>query len=563
LEKCPEGIFLLFQWLEKFKFEWNKVLKKLSWSYGGLFGVSLLAALLLSSGSVLFGNLNQDEGWYLYAAGMMARGFEPYRDFAFTQGPMLPRVYALFYDVVQAQGVLGARVLTALLGLAACGLASGLAARLALPGWKRFAGLATFMLLGLNAYHAYFSAIVKTYSLCSVFLLGGLLLIAWTDGARRLRDSVLCVAGGLLLALATGTRLSAGAALGAAGIYLLVRDRSSVARWVSLGVGGLVGLAWVFGRGLLQAPEALRFGLLDYHSLREAPGLAQTLILKAGFLSRLVQGYYPAAVLTALLVIVWLVLGKGRGASIGKRVGTGVLWSAGLAMTAVHLAAPFPYDDYQVMVMPVLTGAVVCSLAGLLVDSSFWTPVRRVWLLLALGFACVLSAGSSPVLQDWMVIGRDRIWWRMKDRPDVLKLRDAGRELKVRLGDDRLLLTQDTYLAVEADAMVPHGMEMGPFCYYPGFTSSEAASAGGVLNREALLDILRSAEAEFAAFSGYGLAIRSPEVTELTPAEQAELRGALEEAYEPVRTVSDFGQGHTPLTIYQRKSSVAPLEKQP
>ncbi|MDD4736088.1 MAG: hypothetical protein PHP44_08280 [Kiritimatiellae bacterium] len=536
-------------------------MKKLSWSYGGLLGVSLAVALLLSLGSVLFGNLNQDEGWYLYAAGMMARGFEPYRDFAFTQGPMLPRVYALFYDVVRAQGVLGARVLTALLGLTACGLASGLAARLALPGWKRFAGLAVFLLLGLNAYHAYFSALVKTYSLCSVLLVGGLLLIAWTDGARRLRDSVLCAAGGLLLALAAGTRLSAGVALAAAGIYLLVRDRSSAARWVSFGVGGLAGLAWVFGRGLLQAPEALRFGLLDYHSLREAPGLAQSLILKAGFLSRLVQGYYPAAVLTAFLVIVWLVSRKRQGPALGKRVGAGLLWSAGLAMTAVHLAAPFPYDDYQVMVMPVLTGAVVCSLTGRLAEWSFWNPARRVWLLLALGFACVLSAGSSPVLQDWMVIGRDRIWWRMKDRPDVLKLRDAGRELKADLGGDRLLLTQDTYLAVEADARVPHGMEMGPFCYYPEFTSAEAAAAGGVLNREALLTILRSAEAKVAAFSGYGLSIRSPDVTELTPAEQTELRGALEAFYEPVRTVPDFGQGHTPLTIYQRSAPGAPLEK--
>jgi hypothetical protein len=53
-----------------------------------------------------------------------------------TQGPVLPWVYARFYGIVQAQGVLGARVLTAFFGLLACGLACGLAGRLAEPGWN-------------------------------------------------------------------------------------------------------------------------------------------------------------------------------------------------------------------------------------------------------------------------------------------------------------------------------------------------------------------------------------------------------------------------------------------
>lgn len=528
-----------------------------------MFGVFLAAALLLSGGSVLFGNLNQDEGWYLYAAGMVDRGVEPYRDFAFTQGPMLPRVYALFYGVVRGQGVLGARVLTALLGLAGCGLASLLAARMAAPGWKRFAALAVFVLLALNAYHAYFSAIVKTYSLCGFLLTGGLLLAACTDGARVWRDAVLSGLAGLLLALAAGTRLSAGAALGAAGVYFLVRDRARLTRWVSLGMGGLAGLAWVFGRGLLEAPEALRFGLLDYHSLRASESLAQVVMLKAGFLSRMVQGYYLQALLLVILLILWASGSRTRETGTERRTGAGLLWSAGLAVSAVHLAAPFPYDDYQVMIMPVLTCAVVCSLSQCLAGMTFWNPVRQLLLSVVLGLACLFSAGASPVMQDWMVIGRDRIWWRMKDRPDVLKLRDTGRALKEQLGDQRLLLTQDAYLAVEADAAVPRGMEMGPFCYYPEFSDEEAVAAGGVLNRSGLLEILRRAPAEYAAFSGYGLAIRSPSVTELTPEEQAELTAALAENYDPVRTVRDFGQGHTELTIYQRKATDSHSEIHP
>lgn len=47
--------------------------------------IALLAALGLFSANLIFGNLNQDEGWYLYAARLISAGKMPYRDFAFTQ----------------------------------------------------------------------------------------------------------------------------------------------------------------------------------------------------------------------------------------------------------------------------------------------------------------------------------------------------------------------------------------------------------------------------------------------------------------------------------------------
>ncbi len=534
--------------------DWKKALKSISRWYGGVFAAALAAVVLLAAGNALLGNLNQDEGWYLYAAGMVHRGFAPYRDFAFTQGPVLPWVYGFFYGLVEAQGVLGARGLTALIGLLACGLASALAGRLAESGWNRFAAAAAFMLIGINAYHAYFSTIVKTYSLCNFFLLTGLFALCAADGVRRLRDAVLSAAGGFLLALAAGTRLSAGAALAAAGIYLLVCDRTRWTRWVFFGVGGLAGLAMVFGGAWLEVPKALRFGLLEYHALRSAGGVTQALIYKIGFLSRMVQGYYLPVMLCLVCLGGWVARRKSGARTASGRGGVGLLWLAGLAITAAHVAAPFPYDDYQVMVMPVLTVAAVCSLTRLLSVSPFRSDAARLTILLVLGAACVFSAGSSPVLQDWVIAGRDRIWWRMKDQPDVLKLREAGRFLKERMAAGELLLTQDTYLAVEANATVPRGMEMGPFCYYPDFSEEQAQEAGGVLNRDALLRILTESGAPYAAFSGYGLSIQSPDVTELPPDERKALLDALETNYEPIRTVPAFGQGHTTLEIYRNKN---------
>ena len=55
-----------------------------------------LAAALLAAVNVWFGPLNADEGWYLLAAQNVSRGMVPYRDFLYTQGPVLPFVYGAF-----------------------------------------------------------------------------------------------------------------------------------------------------------------------------------------------------------------------------------------------------------------------------------------------------------------------------------------------------------------------------------------------------------------------------------------------------------------------------------
>jgi hypothetical protein len=146
----------------------------------------------------------------------------------------------------------------------------------------------------------------------------------------------------------------------------------------------------------------------------------------------------------------------------------------------------------------------------------------------------------------------------MKDRPDVLKLREAGHFPERTHGGRGTAAHPGCLLAVEANAAVPHGMEMGAVLLLSDFTDAQAAAAGGVLNREAFMQILNTSGAGLAAFSGYGLSIRSPEVTELSAAERKPLLDALDKNYEPIRTVESFGQGHTTLVVYSRKNSAPP-----
>ena len=164
--------------------------------------------------------------------------------------------------------------------------------------------------------------------------------------------------------------------------------------------------------------------------------------------------------------------------------------------------------------------------------------------------ACVVASGASPVNQDWFSRGRDRIWWRLKERPALAVLRDAARQVRLATPPGSLLLTQDTYLAVEADRPVPPGMELGPFCYYPDWTT-ERAQACRVLNLPMFEELLTTVPAPMAAFSGYGLSIASPGVTELPPAERAQLRALVECRYAPAGQIEYFGQAHTRLDLYR------------
>ena len=487
-------------------------------------------AVLLASFNLVHGNLNQDEGWYLYAAKMVSEGARPYADFAFTQGPVLPYIYGLLHPVIDAWGVAGGRLLTAWFGVLAGVLAAATAARMTERN-KGFAFAAVLLLVCGNVYQSYFTTIVKTYGLCSFLLMGGFFALTF----RRWHGPVLA---GVLMALAAGTRLSTGIVLPITGIWL-IGQRERRWAWLWFGMGGGLTLLAVFAPFFVSAFEQTRFGLFGYHSGRDPGGIKALLVLKMGFISRVVQAYF---VFTALLLatICW------HPRQYERNSGMHLMWICGIGITLVHLVAAFPYDDYQTIAYPVLAVAlVVCVIPNM--DEAWLAPVLSFLFLVS-----VAAAFSSPINQEWFVRGRDRIWWQFKEKSDLALLRDAAAVVRENSPADSILLTQDTYLAVEANRRVPAGMEMGPFCYYPEMPREQAEKLH-LLNQEMLLETLSGSEAPLAAFSGYGLAIESPSISAVDDADAARFRQQLEQDYEPLKSFVHFGQAHTLLEIYLRK----------
>ena len=484
----------------------------------------MFAFVVLGAASVWLGGLNQDEGWYLYAANLVAEGKVLYKDFFYTQGPFMPRVYESARCVWDTWGLLGARILTLAIGFVGICFAAGLARSLAPEGRKVEAALITFLLLGCNLYHLYYVAIPKTYALASMLVMMGFFLLAVG------KHACFQVAAGLCLAYAAGTRISLGALLCVVGLWLLLSKRWKDLLWFC--IGGFCGLAGVYLPYLCD-PGA-RAGLLAAQQYHAARG-GFDLVWAVGSVSRLVRWYLPVFIVLGLGVA-----GYSRTAGTPRTPGTGVLLWSFLAVFVVQMMAPFPYEDYQVPIMGLL--AVYAAVSFVSVDSNTQTlkHSNTLSLLLVLGL-CFANSFGSPLLEKWMTNGQDRFWTLKKGSCELAQLRDVAKRIEAQDPGGKTLLTQDLYLAIETGRTVPKGLEMGPFA---------------MLTDEEWKDLLTKtapAECAVAALSGYAFAIEPPICTERSVEQQMEYWTLLKQNYSLVDREEAFGQNATTLLILKRK----------
>jgi len=505
--------------------------------------LAALAMFVIAAMAVWWGGLNQDEGWYLYAAQMVRDGFLPYRDFFFTQGPAMPFVYSVLAPAWTStssplHGLIGGRVVTLALGLASLAFGVALVRRLVAPERRAAAALAMLAMLGCNLYHIYFVTIPKTYALGSAFLMGGFLLVAWGLEKTGWRRAIAMAVGGCSLAFASGTRISLILVLPVVGATLLLRFREWRWSFVAFGLGGAAGLAMTYGFFALD-PASLK-GLLAAQSYHAARGGFDPMFA-VGSVSRLARGYAALGVLLfAAIALRGMRPAPEREMPAAART---VLVMLGLSFAAVfllQLSAPFPYDDYQVPVMSPLAAVIVAFFYRR--GTSHWFPVLA---------ACLVSF-SSPLLQDWTTFAQDRFWSRKKPCSELAKLREMAREINVLDPDGRDLLTQDLYLAIETGRRVPRGFEMGPFSYFPKMSADEARALH-VFSTEDLKALLESAPCRMAACSGYVFAIAAPSCGEVPYEQQKEFWTILRKHYNLVDTEADFGQNATTLLVLRRK----------
>ena len=539
-----------------------------------LFLLAFAAAAALALVNVWFGPLNQDEGWYLLAAQNVSRGMTPYRDFLYTQGPVLPWVYGAFSGVWSPGGVLGGRIFTAAIGLLAALFFSGLAGALAgrrdrAADWPAF--FLSLVLLALSPDWAYFTAIPKTYALGSAFLALGFVLgfapaLVRVREGRRLAPAL----AGVCFALAAATRATLCLAAVPVWIALIVlarRDRARRFDWLLFAIGCAVALALVYGPFLAICPENFLFSQ-TYHAARASAPFGEWLVLRAGFLCFLAQGY-PAMVAAAAILAAAATGRKSQvespkdqdarretqddKATCDLRPATCDLlyWSvvaSFVLLTLAHFLVPFPYADYNTPAMPLAAVALAVPLGRLVVRANL-RPWRVGLVALAASAAFV---AASPWPMKWVDGEQHLFWFRSSLDSPLARLRRAGRVIREQNPEGKPILTQDAYLAVEAGVPVVPGFEMGPFSIFPDLSDDEAR-AHRVHNVETALEAIREADYDVAALSGYTFLLGCPSTAPLPYDDRERLLSAVRERFgETVYAEPRFGQQNTPLDVLAR-----------
>lgn len=497
--------------------------------------------------NIVLGPLNQDEGWYLLSGLQVATGALPYRDFFFTQGPVLPFIYGLFSAVWSPFGVLGGRLFTAFIGAFSVFLWASTATRMVSRDVSRevrwtVALMVVLLTAGCPVYN-YFTVITKTYALSGLWIALGFFALT---GSQKSRFEL----AGVSFALAAGTRISLGILLAVVGLGLLMTYRREGYRWAwfRFGLGGGLALLAIYGPFVGLDWDSLRFSQ-TYHASRTEVSFMQWILLRVGSCSRLVQGYWVSFL--GCLGVVLMSLRSGW----RIRTNHAFLLAGFLATSLLHLSAPFPYDDYQTPVMPLL----IVPMAVTLVEKLNEAHIRPNQIAWAVWVTCCFLLISSPLCMDWVMVRKDRFWVEMKDEPDLMKLRRVGAKVRDLTPPDAVLLTQDAYVAVEAQRAVLQGLEMGPFSLFPGLTD-EAARRHHVHNIQTLQEAIERAEqAPLSVMSGYSFAVSCPTTERLEARHARHLWEVHGRHYEEIETIDDFGQGHTQLVISRRR--VVPHEE--
>lgn len=152
-----------------------------------LHGIVIAATLVYFVGLLWYVHrrpVNWDEGYYATAARLVWEGKIPYRDFYYSQTPLLPLLYSWVW-AVQPRSLIAMRMFSAAFGTFAI-----LMWGIGLVSIKRLPAklvLATFAVILLNPYWMSWNVVVKTYAVCTLLISIGMICVYFALHSERVR----------------------------------------------------------------------------------------------------------------------------------------------------------------------------------------------------------------------------------------------------------------------------------------------------------------------------------------------------------------------------------------
>ncbi len=419
--------------------------------------LALVAVVVLHLSSacwhILFGALNADEGFYAVATRAVAHGEMPYRDFGFSQPPLVLYANALPLRLV-GFGLFEQRSVNGLWAALALVVAAVWLGRRTRPSW----GVALVLSFSLSAPWMYFSHLGKTYAVTTLLTtLAAWVFLAMASTPRR--NFLL----GLVAALGVGTRLPAAPFFGVLWLLALWPGRRPPARDILAAAGGAaLGLAAIALPFWLAAPDAINFWVF---------GLQRVAVS--------VRPWHLAwQEIASLAPSVWLLgsLALGLAALRSQLLTreTGVLLAAGAAL-APNLLHSGIYEEYGVpFLLPLAMAA-----AALVYDEC---KARPAILTLALAIVLVtVQFFTAPVLfyQELPQRRGTASRWLPHNAPPYnrtlpAQLAAARRIVKESLAPTAPFIGPNLILAVESGRAVPPELCMGTFSVTDEMSAAQA-----------------------------------------------------------------------------------------
>lgn len=497
----------------------------LDWRIATIGGIALY--LVFSFTYLFLGQPNADEGWYLYASKLAFEGNIPYRDFAYTQMPLLPYVYGLPQIILPPSIYLG-RAISVALSITNLFLCISLARRYA---GERAAGLAALLFCSFT-YGIYFMSIVKTYALLSLlFTLTFFVLSSNISGAWKYPFAV------VLSFLAAMVRLSAVLFLIPIVIYTLasaLRAKTKIAFILT----AVVCVALTIGASLFfySNMESAKWNLLAHHigkwgNTSVAGKIARVLALRMpNFVEHF--DYY----VFVLFPISLLALRDGE---LRTRIKTYLRHKLPILVIAIGLAlfsiSHFGTGGWHIeyFVPAVMSFLPIIAIAFSKVFSLQKSFSSRV-LLQGIFLITLLVAPLRHNVQHIDISGGE---------PPLEEIREVSAYISRHSSpSDRLFVLEALWTAIDSDRSVLPGMTMAQFSYQD--ISTEEAERLRLVNGDILLEYIKDCSAKVVVLTDLDW-----QIFKRTGYDKL-IRQALFSQYDLVLTRGSFGQRSENVYLY-------------
>jgi Dolichyl-phosphate-mannose-protein mannosyltransferase len=484
-----------------------------------LFGIGCF--VIVSLIYLELGQANADEGWYLYASKLVFQGELPYRDFAYTQMPLLPYVYGVIQVIDPS--IFWGRLTSILLSIGTLALSIVIARRY---GGERAAGIAA-LLFAFFTFCVYYNSIVKTYALVSFFFAATVFVLS-----SQLNDDTKYPLALLFAFAATFARLTALFFLAPVLVYALAAPRNETRALILLESAMALFLAGVF---LVPDWQLARWDLLDSHLSHwgTSPIIDRLKDILTVRLPDIVQHYGPVLVLGAL-ALYFIV--RYRNARLGSRDLAPVLvTTVGLVLFgASHLVNGIWEVEYLVPAFTAFLPIVAIALSYFYEAGSASQPLIVVALIAVL---LLLPLDESTQHTD---LTGGRLPLEEIDQVAAFVAQNSQ-------PTDQVLALEALNVVVDANRSSLPGMTLAQFSLQEVDTAT--AERLHVVNYDLLANAIEQKTARVIVLTDGDWNMLAAE----NPAGLGALQNAVEQNYREAQTMTEFGQFSQTVHVYLRR----------